>query len=221
MKMILWSLLLIIGPFVAAQCVEHEGLSHCALDGTTLQERDGTLYVDGSGVQISFSPVISWNAALKWDNDQQMRIDATDKGVIFSSLIITETKNLITMSTSFTGQPGGTPATLMIYQGGNLQHFVQDVYVAITDPNDANRSTRTARPRPHFRNQTVTGACIWTLSYDEMVTITVNGQLYYGDQIEFVEQMGSGHYPYASFDGMRISGTSPFQIGIESVGCSP
>ncbi len=221
MKKFIMSMLFLLGPFAAAQCLDHEGLRHCALDGTTLEERNGVLYVNGSGVQVTFTPVISWNAALNWESDQQLRIDATDKGLPFSSLIMTETKNRITMSTSFTGQPGGTPATLMIYQGGNLQHFVQDVYVAITDPNDANRSVRTARPHPHFRNQTVTGACIWTLSYDELVTITVNGQLYYGDQIEFVEQMGSGHYPYASFDGIRISSTSPFQIGLESVGCSP
>lgn len=213
----LLGLMCLMAPLASAQCLDHEGLRHCALDQTKLQAASGTLAVDGPGVQVSFAPVISWNAALTWDADLLLRLDATDRGQALSSLILDQNSDRLAMSASFTGQPDGSPATLMIYQGGNLQHFIPDAVVAITDP-----MRKKERPRQtHFRNQAVTGACIWTLTFEEAVPVTINQQTYLADQIEFVEQMGSGHYPYASFDGIRISGTAPFQIGLESVGCSP
>lgn len=203
----------LLAPFAVAQCLNHEGLQHCAKGTSRLSESAGILTVDGSGVDILFAPVVSWNAELHHKNSQQLQIDATDKGQVFSSLNLLQTDEATELRSNFTGQSGGSPATLLIYQGGNLQHFITDVTVAITDPNwDTDYD---------FRNHSVTGACIWTLTYARLVKISVNGQTYLADQVAFVEQMGKGHYPYASFDGISITTSASFQIGFESVGCAP
>ncbi|WP_426756911.1 hypothetical protein [Myxococcus sp. Y35] len=217
------------------QCVEgFGGVLNCATGNAKLARTEKAVTVTGladaanDGVSSSFARAVSWEQTVTFDGlgkaNQGFALAARDGEQVVSSLQVSVNNETgrMTFAPQFTGMPGGSTYSMDVYSGGVFQF--RHINRGLWFPPDASWydiHIRLTRFDVHFRNEndfvfarhnksgaTITpGACVWGIRSETPGAFTFNfdGRIVRGDYVEFVEEVGDGHYPYTSFSAIDLT----------------
>ncbi|RKH68199.1 hypothetical protein [Corallococcus llansteffanensis] len=224
----------------AQQCLnQFDGITSCALGRAKLATVKEGLAVSGllaktDGVSSTFTKAVKWEqrSAVSLGQAGGLQLAARDADQVVSTLRITPGReaNTVIMAPTFTGSPGGSSYTMNIYRGGVLQgSSPQPAGMMITFTNWRD-FLRWAEMHAWFLNDfdidmhsrraaADVGACVWRMGAENNTfTVDVNGKPVVGDEVEFVETIADGAYPYRHFTGIDVNAVaSQFTIRSESI----
>ncbi|AEI62841.1 hypothetical protein [Corallococcus macrosporus] len=214
---------------VKQQCVESfAGITSCATGDAKLARTEKGLEVTGlakatnDGVSSTFAAATQWEQQAVFQDlakaGQGFALAARDGDQVVSSIEvgIGSEPGRVTFRPQFTGTPGGSNYSVYVYSGGHLQ--ARHINRGLWFPLDASWYDIHIRFTPihtGFRNHTAfgandpisSGACVWAFRSATPGAFTFNfdGRQVSGDYVEFVEEVGDGHYPYTSFTGIDMT----------------
>lgn len=220
-----------------AQCVgRFAGISSCATGAAQLQSTAEGLSVSNlvnpstDGVSSNFANAVGWSQKVRADfgpGQGQFSLAARDGDQVVSSLSINPDPGQTSLSLApvFTGTPGGSSYSVNVYRDGVYQggstHTPSARVIIYTDwKGDTylvygfiNWWDLRHMPMPFARQaaagQPQMGACTWRLRLPaQTFTMQVDGGQVVGDEIELVEQIGNGAYPYQHFSGIDVKGSA-------------
>ena len=217
-----------------AQCVERfDGIQSCATGNAKVTASEKGVDVSGltdpktDGVSSNFDGAIGWSqqASIRvGDSRSAFSLAARDGDQVVSTLRVAPGReaNQLALMPNFTGTAGGSQYRVNVYQDGQLQGstiYSPQRYIIIIiiirwwwwwD-------FENARVSPGHSIQD--GACVWRMNAgDGAFSVNIDGKEVRGDQLELVEELGDGHYPYTSFSGIDVAGpTGEFTILNESI----
>ena len=224
----------------AQQCLNRfDGITSCALGQAKLASVAEGLSVSGlaaktDGVSSNFAKAVKWEqrTAVSLGQRGGLQLAARDADQVVSTLKITPGReaNTVTMAPTFTGSPGGSRYTMNVYLGGVLQgSSPQPAGMMITFTNWRD-FLRWAEMHSWFLNDfdinmhsrraaSNVGACVWRVGAEKNTfTVDVNGKPVVGDEVEFVETIADGAYPYRHFTGIDVNAVAnEFTIRSESI----
>ncbi|NVI99623.1 hypothetical protein HV824_16050 [Myxococcus sp. AM009] len=227
---------------VKQQCVgTFAGVTHCATGDAKLARTETGLNVTGlanaasDGVSSNFAAATQWEQKAVFQDlakaGQGFALAARDGEQVVSTIQvgIGNEPGRVTFQPQFTGTPGGSTYSVYVYSGGQLQgrHINRGLWF----PMDASWYDIHIRFTPihtGFRNHTsfgahdpiASGACVWAFRSATPGAFTFNfdGRIVSGDHVEFVEELGDGHYPYTSFSAIDLTAAaSALSIQSESI----
>jgi hypothetical protein len=224
------------------QCLKKfDGITSCALGSAKLDVvTDGlavsNLQAKKDGVSSSFAKAVKWEqrVATRLGTGGGYQLAARDGDQVVSTLRIAPGReaNTVTMAPVFTGSPGGSRFHTNVYLNGVLQGSSgpqpQGYVITFTNWRDF---LRWAEMNHHFLNdfdinglstgasETNVGACVWRVGAEKNTfTVELNGKLITGDEVEFVETIAEGAYPYRHFTGIDTNAVAgQYTIRSESV----
>ncbi|WP_186001876.1 hypothetical protein [Corallococcus sp. Z5C101001] len=224
-----------------SQCVKRfEGISSCAMGRAKLDSVADGLAVSGlttqkDGVASTFAQAVKWEqrVGMSLGANGGYQLSARDGDQVVSTLRVTPGKeaNSVTMAPTFTGSPGGSRYTMNVYLGGVLQGSSPQpagMVIVFTNWRDF---LRWAEMHHHFLNdfdvdglslgsaKENVGACVWRVGSEKNTfTVDINGKRITGDQVEFIETIAEGAYPYRHFTGIDTNAiASQYTINSESI----
>lgn len=227
---------------VKQQCVEtFAGIKNCATGNAKLARTEKGLNVTGlakaanDGVSSTFAAATQWEQRATFVElakaGEGFALAARDGDQVVSTIQvgIGREAGQVTFQPQFTGTPGGSTYSVYVYNGGQLQgrHINRGLWF----PMDASWYDIHIRFTPihsGFRNHTSfgshdpipTGACAWFFrsATPNAFTFNFDGREVSGDHVEFVEELGEGHYPYTSFSAIDLTAAaSGLNIQSESI----
>jgi hypothetical protein len=209
---------------VDAQCVEFEGLRHCALGAAAVSlARDGELEVSRmadprrDGVSIELPDVSNFvpEGRVEASGDSlSLTASAFQAGTIVGRMTLQQTADRYVVSAAFTGSGEASPYQVNLYYRNQRVGTIGDLI-------SGERLALPPRwpcwpcwppPPPPFRNIQLgpnAGACVWDQSFGgaEVLAQLRDGSTVVADRIELEEVIPrSGSYPYMSFN--RLDYTS-------------
>ncbi|RKG99994.1 hypothetical protein D7Y13_37520 [Corallococcus praedator] len=210
-----------------SQCIKQfDGITSCALGKARLASSTEGLLVSGlaaktDGVASTFTKAVKWEqrSAVSLGARGGLQLSARDADQVVSTLKITPGReaDTVTMAPTFTGSPGGSRYAMNVYLGGVLQgtsHQPAGMVITFTNWRDF---LRWAEMNHHFLNDfdidglskraaSDVGACVWRVgAVKNTFTVDVNGKPVVGDEVEFVETIADGAYPYRHFTGIDVN----------------
>ncbi|MCY1047711.1 hypothetical protein OV208_40820 [Corallococcus sp. bb12-1] len=210
-----------------SQCIKQfEGIKSCALGRAKLASGKEGLLVSGlatkaDGVASTFTKAVKWEqrSAVSLGANGGLQLAARDGDQVVSTLKITPGReaNTAIMTPTFTGSPGGSRYSMNVYLGGVLQGSSPQpagMQIVFTNWRDF---LRWAEMHQHFLNDydidglskraaSDVGACVWRVgAVKNTFTVDVNGKPVVGDEVEFVETIADGAYPYRHFTGIDVN----------------
>ncbi|MFP2958653.1 hypothetical protein ACLEPN_12585 [Myxococcus sp. 1LA] len=227
---------------VKQNCVESfAGIKSCATGDAKLERTEKGLNVTGlvkasnDGVSSTFAAATRWEQQSVFQDlakaGQGFALAARDGEQVVSSIEvgIGAEPGRVTFRPQFTGTPGGSNYSVYVYNGGQLQG--RYINRGLWFPLDASWYDIHIRFTPihaGFFNHTSfgshdpypTGACGWFFRSATPGAFSFNfdGREVRGDHVEFVEELGDGHYPYTSFTGIDVTAAaSALSIQSESI----
>ncbi|GHG98557.1 hypothetical protein [Comamonas sp. JC664] len=224
-----------------AQCIEgFNGIRNCATGNAQLSKSEKGIAVSGlksvksDGIASTFPRASTWSmdAAIGGlgDTGQGLALAARDGSQVVSTLTIGMggERDQMQLAPSFTGTPGGSQYRAYIYSGGQLQATTNVMnYDRFLNPWWWDFYWYWWPIRIGFRNHLSLGyndpisqgACVWSLrGGPQAFSIDVNGRRVTGDEIELVEEVGDGHYPYTSFSSIEVkAAASEFTVLGEAI----
>lgn len=226
---------------VKQQCVENSaGILNCATGNAKLARTEKGLNVTGlsnaarDGVSSTFAPATRWEQKSTFVDlakaGQGFALAARDGEQVISSIEvgIGSEPGRVTFRPQFTGTPGGSTYRVNVYSGGQFQGY--HINRGLWFPLDASWYDIHIRFTPihsGFFNHTSfgshdpipTGACGWFFrsAAPNAFRFNFDGREVSGDYVEFVEEIGDGHYPYTSFTSIdQTAAASALSIESES-----
>ncbi|RKH49255.1 hypothetical protein D7V93_32165 [Corallococcus llansteffanensis] len=212
-------------------CVNRfEGITHCTTGNAALDATDEGLVVTGLGNGDEDGVVGAVGRAESWRQHSIVDFGEGDKAVtyygrsedqVISTLRMApdpDHPGVLRLRPTFTGSPGGSDYTIIV-----RDHGEQVAYYKL--PGDRLKSVIVEMQEALHRwlrlvetfsrsdggsalSGDTQGACIWTVHFQEnsfRVTLD-DGTQVTGDEIEFVEQLEDGAYPYSSFTHIGMTG---------------
>lgn len=232
------------GAAWAANCVNFDGVEHCAIGNAQLTSTSSGLQItnfgaSGSdGVAFQIPGATSWtvSSAIQGNSAATTRLVSTAvaDGAPTSSMILQQNGGSVTVSATFTGAGRGATYSALIYKdgvfqggGGGIPSGQMAMMINRTNPIN---NPDPPRPDPWpwwwwwwwfhdfgFSIVSSTGGCSHTFSTSMPWSFTLaDGRSVIGNRVDLVEDVpGSGSYPYLSFDAMQSQGT-PGSLTIQS-----
>lgn len=207
----------------AQQCIKRfDGITNCALGEARLTETEEGIQVDGltegteNGISGTFPEATEWtqDILLQLGAEGHFALAARSGDQVVGTLQMKPgpEEGSMEIQPSFSGAPGGSSYILNVYRDGILQGSsnhppIQAIYVY---HHDFPEPTRVRETFSNARVGPTPGACIWSLSH-EGAPFTVrheDGTELTGNQLEFVEQIEDGHYPYTDFTSIDVTATA-------------
>ncbi|NOJ83095.1 hypothetical protein [Myxococcus xanthus] len=227
---------------VKQQCVEtFAGITNCATGNAKLERTEAGLNVTGlekavnDGVSSNFAAATQWEQKAVFQElakaGQGFALAARDGDQVVSTLQvgIGREPGQVTFQPQFTGTPGGSTYSVYVYNGGQFQgrHINRglwfpmdaswyDIHIRFTPIHIGFRNHMTFG----FNDPIPTGACVWSFrsATPGAFTFDFDGREVSGDHVEFVEELGDGHYPYTSFSAIDLTAAaSALTIHSESI----
>lgn len=205
------------------QCVEgFNGIKNCATGSATLARSAKGIAVSGlndvkeDGFSSEFPKATSWALEGAISGISGLSLVARDGEQAVSSIQLTPTGkgDQVTVAPVFTGSPGGSAYRVNVYQAGRMIGSMQQGPHNTFDLDWYNIHIRLTPMFPRFRNHISmgpwdsidTGACVWGFGGMAARTFSVNmgGKVVVGDQLEIVEVVADGAYPYTSFSAIDV-----------------
>ncbi|NOK15490.1 hypothetical protein [Corallococcus carmarthensis] len=211
-------------------CVQRfEGITHCATGNATLKSTDKGLEVTGLAKlgQDGVAGVVG--RAESWRQQSIVEFGASTEGVTYYGRNADQVISTIAMAPepgvpggmrvlpTFTGSPGGSGYVITVRnQGEQVARMLPHGWWNWTSLQIWAYMDRERHPDLYFGQEGmavntgagVMGACIWRLRFQEgafQVTLEDGSQVT-GDEIEFVEQLADGAYPYSYFTHIGMTG---------------
>ncbi len=244
----LCALLATVPTAAAENCIRFDGIDHCPVGNAqlALAPNGSKLIITGlgaggnDGVRSMFSGVGLWQA------DMSAPPASFGEGFSFSAisngfrtaratLQLDSTEGLV-FQTEFTGANGDHPYTLQVISNGFLVAEFNNLDSAVTFAAIPNPGPTIPGwppwpgwpewpdddwpPFPGDFGLDTLGQCFYGFNFSADVRVQISNGLgqAVGDEVRIVEEVGAGHYPYASFDGMITRATtSGFAIDGEAV----
>ncbi|MFY0568617.1 hypothetical protein ACN28E_33020 [Archangium lansingense] len=222
-----FALVLPLAQAQAQQCVSYRGLDHCALGTARLSLQGSELRADGGstsgkdGIAINTGLATTWTASTQLDytngSTHSLLLTSVSDGAPTSTATIQKQGDLETYSATFSGTGAESTFSVLVYRDGVLQAAVSGVRngqlavqaQCITDPNDANRTCKSRKPRTNTFHVLTNGACEWTIEDDVQIFQLANGKVVQGNRLVLTEEVrGPGSYPYFGFDQILLQSTS-------------
>lgn len=231
----------------AEQCVQRfDGIQSCATGSARLTSTEKGLAVSGLRSAKTDGVASTFSKAVKWSQDTEVKLGAGGSlsfaarsgDQVVSTLSVTPGRepNTVQLAPRFTGAPGGSPYRMNVYNDGvltgsssepaglmitfyNWRDFISWLYmhadffeidIWYVKPGVTGLQTAPAN----------VGACGWRLHTDNNpFTVKLSdGTEVTGDQVEFIEEIEDGHYPYNGFTGIDVKAAAEgFNIVGESV----
>ncbi|QSQ24540.1 hypothetical protein JY651_06200 [Pyxidicoccus parkwayensis] len=219
----------------STQCVQRfDGITSCALGGAQLAPTQEGLKVAGlvdaskDGVSGTFAK------ATRWTQKVDVKFGTAKAGLSLAARAGDQTVGTLKMTPlrdgtsmavtpSFSGAPGGSAYRVNVYndgvlQGGTTQQpgammIIRDWYdllrwiVAVFSFDNGYEIIIWKNGVQAAATETIPGACVWRMR-NERGTFSVqlaDGTVLKGNQIEFVEQIEDGHYPYTDFTAIDVN----------------
>ncbi|MEM7676147.1 MAG: hypothetical protein AAF449_09110 [Myxococcota bacterium] len=214
-----------------AQCLVFQGNQACSVGQAILTVDGDRLLIGGlrkngqDGLSSRFTGATSWSSDISAVNSSPgdtVRFTAMANGEVASNLKFTRTSIGLRIRTGFTGAAVSNEFTVLILSQGEIAatftgNTGTTILAQVVDSPDFPWPFPFPFPRPDddpeepvdFEIVAATGACAWDVEFANAMMVTVNGQQAAGDQIRIVENVGPGHYPYVSFNGVRVQSSSP------------
>ena len=223
------------GQHAMAACIDFQGNELCEIGAARLTATKDSFRVDGlrrngrDGVASNFEAATRWGsdvAVLSGNPGEFIRFVAVADGAPASNLNVTRVSNGLLMSTAFTGAAGQSNFSVVVLDHGVVTGVFdggqgQDIYAqVVAGPDDGPWPNPYPFPFPFpwppeipddpwppivFGIEAATGGCFWNLGLGNTVSVTVGSQQATGNEIRFVESVGPGHYPYDSFNSVRVT----------------
>ena len=206
-----------------AQCVERfDGIQSCAKGNAKVAASEKGVDVSGvvdpksDGVSSNFEGAIGWSQQADirvGENRSPFSLAARDGDQVVSTLSVAPGReaNQLALLPNFTGTAGGSQYRVNVYQDGMLQGstiYEPQRYIIIIiiihwwwwwDF----YNWRAVSPGHNIQD----GACVWRMNAREgAFSVLIDGKEVRGNQLELVEEIGDGHYPYTSFSGIDVTG---------------
>ncbi|GHG81615.1 hypothetical protein [Comamonas sp. JC664] len=217
-----------------SDCVQRfDGITNCPTGNAKLQSTDKGIQVSGlgnakaDGVASRFTRASSWSQTTGINfgsTNGSLNLSARSGDQVVSTLSVSAGREpgSVQVTPNFTGAPGGSSYRMNVYRDGQLQgtttnpaaqrlvfwnwwDFIRYL-VAHADFFQIdiiiwkNGVAQMAEPSN-------VGACGWRLRADdrEFTVQLADGTLVSGDEVEFIEEIESGHYPYNLFTGIDVN----------------
>lgn len=214
-------------PAAAQECVDYQGLEHCAVGGAAIST-DGeslTVTVDDpaatdAGVAVSFSEGVVWSSGTKISESADTATEVTgyarSQGQVTSTATVRrEDSGALGFSATFTGGTTQRTYSVLVYKGGVFQGGAGGIgngaqYLFI-NPNWDEDFIMWLIGQWTFRLSMDDGSCGWQFDLGEArVMQLADGTELVGDEIRLVEEIrDDGHYPYTGFDAIELLGNAP------------
>jgi hypothetical protein len=216
------------------QCVNRfDGITNCAIGGARLANTQAGVAVSGlvdanrDGVSGNFA------RATRWTQKVDVKFGTAQAGVslaaragdqVVGTLQMTPGRDGTSMAVlpSFSGAPGGSAYRMNVYNNGVLQGgttqpagsmmIIRDWYdllrwiIAVYSFDNGYDIIIWKPGATAAATETIPGACVWRVR-NERGTFSVqlpDGTVLTGNQVEFVEQIEDGHYPYTDFTAIDV-----------------
>lgn len=217
---------------VAQCVQQFKGITSCAAGNARLTSTAKGLQVSGladpnkDGVSSTFAKASQWtqsvDASFADTNSIRFSLAARANDQVVSTLQVSPTGDGKTLSVlpTFSGAPGGSSYRVSVYNngtyvGGGVQPAGMIIrfnniwelarILAIFSFSDYDIEIFRVGNSPRAQAQTPSpGACVWAIN-NQLTPLSVtlgDGTTLTGNQVEFVEQIDDGHYPYTGFTGI-------------------
>ncbi|MBN9687763.1 MULTISPECIES: hypothetical protein [unclassified Corallococcus] len=212
-------------------CVQRfEGISHCGTGSAALKSTDDGLVVTGlhnleqDGVVGVMGRAESWRQKSIVDfgaSDEGIRFYGRNEDQVISTLALAPDPSNpdggMRMLPTFTGSPGGSSYAINVRnQGEMVAMMLPHRWWEWSSVQIWAYMDRMRHPDLYFGVEGFgvttgvgrVGACIWRVRFQEgAFTVTLeDGRQVAGDEIEFVEQLDDGAYPYSAFTHIGMTG---------------
>ncbi|MBJ6763515.1 hypothetical protein JGU66_22330 [Myxococcaceae bacterium JPH2] len=216
-----------------SSCVQRfDGVSHCALGKASVTASEKGVLVQGlasaksDGVSSNFAKAVRWSqtSQVRLEGDQAaLTLAARSGDQVVSSLQVLQgkTKGEAVLKPSFTGGPGGSGYIMNVYHNGTLTGSTsQPAGMVITFTNWRDFLKWMALQTDFYQfdvdfhsisnhGKGAIGACAWSVKTAEQpFTVNIDGKDIVGDEVEFIETIALGAYPYQSFTGIDVRGSA-------------
>ncbi|WP_246357419.1 hypothetical protein [Pyxidicoccus fallax] len=218
-----------------AQCVERfDGIQSCATGNAKVTASEKGVEVSGisdpktDGVSSNFEGAIGWSqqaSIVVGKSRTPFSLTARDGDQAVSTLNVAPGRepNQLALLPNFTGTPGGSQYRVNVYNDGQLvgstsyepQRYIIIIIIIHWWWWWDFHNWRAISPNHPIRD----GACVWRMNAgDGAFSVLIDGKEVRGNQLELVEEIGDGHYPYTSFSGIDVAGpTGDFTILNETI----
>ncbi|MBN8469275.1 hypothetical protein JYJ95_22475 [Corallococcus exiguus] len=212
-------------------CVKRfDGITHCATGNAKVESTDKGLVVTGLNKPGQDGVVGLMGRAESWRQKSIVDFGASDEGIRFygrnedqviSTLALapdpSNPEGGMRMLPTFTGSPGGSSYTITVRnQGEMVAMMLPNRWWEWSSVQIWAYMDRMRHPEAYFGVEGFgvttgvgrVGACIWRMRFQEgAFTVTLeDGKQVVGDEIEFVEQLDDGAYPYSAFTHIGMTG---------------
>ncbi|MBN8472419.1 hypothetical protein JYJ95_38445 [Corallococcus exiguus] len=211
-------------------CVNRfEGITHCATGNASLEDTDEGLVVAGldsldeDGVVGAVGQAESWRqrSIVDFGEDHAgVAYYGRNEDQVISTLRMTtnpERPGFLRLQPMFTGSPGGSNYTVTVWDHGEPTAYklpfgyLDDLNLFLSNIHHVPHYLTTIFEQEEgglFSAGDTQGACIWRMRFqDESFQLTLDdGTEVTGDEIEFVEQLADGAYPYSYFTHIGMTG---------------
>ncbi|RKH13844.1 hypothetical protein D7V97_04515 [Corallococcus sp. CA053C] len=220
------------------QCVQgFNGIKNCATGGAALTRTAKGISVSGlkdvkaDGFSSQFPRAKDWE--LQADigglgvTKQGFTLAARDGDQVVSALRLGMVDgDRVVLTPTFTGASGPSAYRVNLYQNGRLMLSHQHPWDYGVNSDWYNIHIRLTPIRIGFSNHTSfgtqdpisSGACLWAFrGAPGAFTLDAGGKPVSGDQLEIVEEVADGHYPYTGFSAIDVkAAASDFTVLGES-----
>ncbi|RKH03041.1 hypothetical protein D7X32_15100 [Corallococcus carmarthensis] len=210
-------------------CVNRfEGITHCTTGNAALEATDEGLVITGLANQEQDGIVGAVGRAESWRQRSIVDFGEGDKAVtyygrnedqVISTLRMApdpDHPGVLRLRPTFTGSPGGSTYTVTVRDHGEPTAYklpygyLDELRMALAEMQRLNRlaATFSRTEGGSSLGGDTQGACIWTVRFEEasfQLTLK-DGTEVTGDEIEFVEELADGAYPYSSFTHIGMTG---------------
>ncbi|RKH63615.1 hypothetical protein [Corallococcus llansteffanensis] len=223
---------------VEQQCVQgFNGIKNCATGSAALTRTGKGIAVSSlkdvkaDGFSSEFPRATSWNLLADigglGETKQGFTLAARDGDQVVSALRVGMGEgDRVVLAPTFTGASGPSAYRVNLYQNGRLMLSQQHPWDYGVNSDWYNIHIRLTRIDIGFKNHASlgmldpisTGACVWLFrGAPGAFSLDLNGKPVSGDQLEIVEEVEEGHYPYTGFSAIDVkAAASDFTILGES-----
>lgn len=216
------------------QCVQRfDGITSCGLGNAQLAPTETGIKVAGLADASKDGISGSFAKATRWTQKLDVKFGTAKAGINLAARAGDQTVGTLQMTPlrdgtsmavlpSFSGAPGGSAYRMNVYNDGVLQGgttqpagsymIIRDWYdllrwlVAVYSFDNGYEIIIWKPGATAAATETIPGACVWRMR-NERGTFSVqlaDGTVLKGNQVEFVEQIEDGHYPYTDFTAIDV-----------------